>query len=94
MEERLSRVISAHGLITGAPRSTVRYPGQLLRAYRLVAARLVAGAWTFAAQVLVLATSPSSYRACQRRLMLHGIYRATWPMLPGFTLLTAIFAWC
>ncbi len=45
----------------------------------------------FGAKVLVLAASPSSYRASQRRLMLHGIYRATRPMLPGFTLLTAIF---
>lgn len=46
----------------------------------------------FAAKVLVLAASPSSYRASQRRLMLDRIYRATWPMLPSFTLLTAIFA--
>ncbi|MEO8280716.1 MAG: ABC transporter permease, partial [Ideonella sp.] len=44
------------------------------------------------ARVLVLAFSPSTYRPNQRRLILRGIYRATRPMLPGFTLLTAIFA--
>lgn len=43
------------------------------------------------ARVLVLAVSSSTYRPVQRRRILHGIYRATWPMLPGFTLLTAIF---
>lgn len=45
----------------------------------------------FGAKILVLGASPSSYRAGQRRIMLRGLYRATWPMLPGFTLLTAIF---
>lgn len=44
------------------------------------------------ARVLVLAVSPSTYRPVQRRLILRGIYLATRPMLPGFTLLTAIFA--
>lgn len=44
------------------------------------------------ARVLVLAVSPSSYRRSQRQLILRSIYLATRPMLPGFTLLTAIFA--
>ena len=46
----------------------------------------------FSAQVLVLALSPSSYRASQRRLMAHGLYQATMPMLPAFTVLAAIVA--
>lgn len=65
-----------------------------------LAALHAVGAWLlgwwqvldFGAKVLVLAASPSSYRASQRQVMLHGIYRATRPMLPGFTLLIALFA--
>ncbi len=56
--------------------------------------RWVAGWWLvlrFGARVLVLAVSPSSYRPRQRQLILRSIYLATRPMLPGFTLLTAIF---
>lgn len=44
----------------------------------------------FGAQILVLALAPSTYRAAQRTLILRGIYRATQPMLLGFTLLTAV----
>ena len=44
------------------------------------------------ARVMVLAISPSTYRPNQRQLILRGCYLATRPMLPGFTLLTAIFA--
>ena len=44
----------------------------------------------FGAQILVLAFSPSSYRASQRQYMLHSLYRATQPLLLGFTLLTAV----
>ncbi len=44
------------------------------------------------ARVLVLAVSPSSYRPSQRQLILRSIYLTTRPMLPGFTLLTAILA--
>ena len=44
----------------------------------------------FGAQILVLALSPSSYRASQRQLMLHSLYRATQPLLLGFTLLSAV----
>ena len=46
----------------------------------------------FGAQILVLALSPSSYRRSQRRLMLQGMYRATMPLLPSFTVLSAIVA--
>ena len=46
----------------------------------------------FGAQIWVLALSPSSYRPSQRRKMLHGIYAATRPMLPSFTLFSAIVA--
>jgi phospholipid/cholesterol/gamma-HCH transport system permease protein len=45
-----------------------------------------------AAQIAVLLVSPSSYRRSQRQRILHGLYRATRPMLPGFTLLTALVA--
>ena len=46
----------------------------------------------FGAQIWVLALSPSSYRRSQRRKMLHGIYAATRPMLPSFTVFSAIVA--
>ena len=46
----------------------------------------------FGAQILVLALSPSSYRRVQRRRMVHAIYRATMPLLPGFTVLSAVAA--
>ncbi|WP_418318611.1 MlaE family ABC transporter permease [Piscinibacter sakaiensis] len=60
----------------------------------LTLGRWLLGWWyvlRFGARVLVLAASPSTYRRCQRRLILHNVYLATWPMLPGFALLTAIF---
>jgi phospholipid/cholesterol/gamma-HCH transport system permease protein len=44
------------------------------------------------AQILVLALSPSSYRRVQRRLMAHSLYRATRPLLPSFTWLSAVVA--
>jgi phospholipid/cholesterol/gamma-HCH transport system permease protein len=44
----------------------------------------------FGAQILVLALSPSSYRASQRAVILRQLYRATRPLLLGFTLLTAV----
>lgn len=46
----------------------------------------------FSAQILVLALAPSSYRASQRVRMARGIYQATMPMLPSFTVLSAIVA--
>lgn len=46
----------------------------------------------FGAQIWVLALSPSSYRRSQRRRMLDGIYRATAPLLPSFTVLSAVIA--
>lgn len=45
----------------------------------------------FGAQILVLACAPSSYRPVQREHIRRGIYHATRPLLPGFTLLTALF---
>jgi phospholipid/cholesterol/gamma-HCH transport system permease protein len=42
------------------------------------------------AQILVLALSPSSYRMTQRRVMSGHIYVATAPLLPGFTVLSAL----
>lgn len=44
----------------------------------------------FGAQILVMAVSPSSWRAAQRRVILHTLYRASQPLLLGFTLLTAL----
>ena len=46
----------------------------------------------FGAQILVLSLAPSSYRRSQRRLMVRGIYEATMPLLPAFTVLSAIVA--
>ncbi len=46
----------------------------------------------FGAQLLVLALAPSSYRLVQRRRMLHAIYLATMPLLPGFILISAAAA--
>lgn len=43
----------------------------------------------FGAQMLVLAMSPSSHR---RGRLLEALYRATWPLLPSFTLLSALAA--
>lgn len=56
-------------------------------------ARWCAGWWQvihFGAQILVLAVTPSSYRARQRTIIRRSIYLAARPMLPGFTLLTAL----
>jgi phospholipid/cholesterol/gamma-HCH transport system permease protein len=44
------------------------------------------------AQILVLALSPSSYRRAQRPLLAHSLYRATRPLLPSFTWLSALVA--
>jgi phospholipid/cholesterol/gamma-HCH transport system permease protein len=65
------------------------------RSWLLTLAQWWGGWWQvihFGAQIWVLALSPSSYRRSQRRLMLHGIYRATAPMLPSFTVLSAVVA--
>jgi phospholipid/cholesterol/gamma-HCH transport system permease protein len=44
----------------------------------------------FGAQVAVLALAPSSYRRAQRAVLVRSIYLATWPLLPGFTVLAAL----
>jgi len=44
------------------------------------------------AQILVLALSPSSYRKSQRAVMARNLYMATAPLLPGFTLLSALIS--
>ena len=46
----------------------------------------------FGAQLLVLSFAPSSYRRVQRRRMLHAMYDATMPLLPSFTVISAIAA--
>ena len=46
----------------------------------------------FAAQIGVLVVSPSSYRRSQRQRIAHGVYQATAPLLPGFTVLAALVA--
>ena len=46
----------------------------------------------FGAQILVLALSPSSYRRAQHGALTHSLYRATRPLLPSFTVLTALVA--
>jgi phospholipid/cholesterol/gamma-HCH transport system permease protein len=54
-----------------------------------------AGWWQivhFGAQVAVLALAPSSYRRAQRALLVRSMYLATWPLLPGFTVLAALIA--
>lgn len=44
----------------------------------------------FAAQMLVLALSPSSYRASQRPVLYHQMYEATLPLIPGFVVISAV----
>jgi phospholipid/cholesterol/gamma-HCH transport system permease protein len=44
------------------------------------------------AQILVLALSSSSYRRAQRPVLVRSIYRATRPLLPSFTWLSALVA--
>ena len=60
------------------------------------AARQWWGGWWqiihFGAQVLVLALSPSSYRRDRRAVLVRSIYLATMPMLPGFTVISALIA--
>ncbi len=46
----------------------------------------------FGAELLVLALTPSSWRASQRRLMLETLYRATVPMLSSYCLGIALVA--
>jgi phospholipid/cholesterol/gamma-HCH transport system permease protein len=46
----------------------------------------------FGAQILVLALSPSSWRRSQRRHIVQTLYRATIPLLPSFTVISAIIA--
>lgn len=46
----------------------------------------------FGAQIMVLALSPSSYRRAQHGALTHSLYRATRPLLPGFTVLSALIA--
>lgn len=46
----------------------------------------------FGAQVLVLALSPSSYRHGRSATLARCLHAAAWPMLPGFTVLSAVAA--
>jgi phospholipid/cholesterol/gamma-HCH transport system permease protein len=75
-----------------APHPDRRLPGQrrlqALRHWLLGWARLL----RFAARLLVLMLSPSSWRAAQRRLILHQCYAATMPLLPSFGIGSAIVA--
>jgi phospholipid/cholesterol/gamma-HCH transport system permease protein len=75
-------------------------PSLLARAYRALARRGQAMlAWArswwallfIAAQVIVLAFSPSSYNAGSNRRVVHQLYLATAPGLRSFTLLMALF---
>lgn len=73
------------------PASSPLSPSQPLRLLR----GWLLGGWRvieFAARLMVLALSPSSYRAAQRRLILASCYRATAPLLPGFSIVSAIAA--
>ena len=47
------------------------------------------GILQFGAQMLVLALSPSSYRASQRPVLYHQLHEATAPLIPGFVAITA-----
>lgn len=46
----------------------------------------------FGAQILVLALAPSAHRRGQRSLVARTVYLATWPLLPSFTILSALVA--
>jgi len=55
--------------------------------------RWVLGWWTvaqFAAQMLVLMLSPSSYRRSQRPVLYHQLLLSTVPLLPGFVVMSAL----
>ncbi|CAN5339872.1 hypothetical protein BH11PSE9_BH11PSE9_08690 [soil metagenome] len=62
----------------------------------LAAVRVWALGWWqivyFAAQIGVLALAPSSYRRAQRGVVARSLYLATRPLLPGFTVLSALAA--
>jgi phospholipid/cholesterol/gamma-HCH transport system permease protein len=44
------------------------------------------------AQIMVLSLSPSSYRRSQRQRIRQALYRATMPLLPGFSVGSAVIA--
>jgi phospholipid/cholesterol/gamma-HCH transport system permease protein len=57
--------------------------------------RWLLGWWTvaqFAAQMLVLALSPSSYRRSQRPVIYRHLVASTVPLLPGFVVLSALLS--
>lgn len=57
--------------------------------------RWVHGWWSvaqFAAQMLVLMLSPSSYRPSQRPVLYYELHAATVPLLPGFVALSALLS--
>lgn len=57
--------------------------------------RWVLGWWTvaqFAAQMLVLIVSPSSYRRSQRPVLYHQLFASTAPLLPGFVVMSALLS--
>lgn len=57
--------------------------------------RWVLGWWTvahFAAQMLVLMLSPSSYRRSQRPVLYRQLHAATAPLLPGFVVMSALLS--
>jgi phospholipid/cholesterol/gamma-HCH transport system permease protein len=62
------------------------HPARWLRA-------MLAGWWRVAhlgAVMLALALTPSSYRRANRRILAHHVYVDTAPLLPGFTVLSAL----
>ena len=69
-------------------RSTLAAIGRALRASALTSARIV----QLGAMVLMLALTPSTYRAPWRRPLAVQVVRAAWPLLPWFTLLAALLS--
>lgn len=90
VRRRITRVVDAgielgdNALLQLDPVRWSRSPMRWLRGWWMVA--------QFAAQMLVLALSPSSYRRGQRLVIYRQLHAATAPLLPGFVALSALLS--
>ena len=75
---------SAERLLQLAPAMLTRTPVRWLLGWWMVA--------QFAAQMLVLMLSPSSYRRSQHPALYHQLHAASVPLLPGFVAMSAVLS--
>jgi len=75
---------SAEQLLQLAPAMLTRTPMRWLLGWWMVA--------QFAAQMLVLMLSPSSYRRSQHPALYHQLHAASMPLLPGFVAMSAVLS--